>query len=197
MSFINLSKVRHRYKPSSSITGGWPFCTRLLTSGCGAFRSDLVISCTTPSCRKLNERLLITRYMIALWWYMIAKSCVLLPSLLDRSARIMHLGLSVCHHLRFKFGLNNLLKDSSPLRDRTKYDINAHHDVKLAIQWKNALWHSKVPHSDKVSLNISNEEPCKISHQWQHLTHQVLTTCIVTHILWNKFVNKATGACKS
>ena len=26
-----------------------------------------------------------------------------------------------------------------------------------------------------------NEEPCKIRHQWQHLTHQVITTCIVTH----------------
>ena len=42
-----------------------------------------------------------------------------------------------------------------------------------------------------------NEEPCKIGHQWQHLTHKVLTTCIVTRMLWNKFVNKATGACKS
>ena len=29
--------------------------------------------------------------------------------------------------------------------------------------------------------NGHNEEPCKIRHQWQHLTHQVLTTCIVTH----------------
>ena len=27
------------------------------------------------------------------------------------------------------------------------------------------------------------EEPCKIHHQWQHLTHQVKTTCIVTHML--------------
>ena len=28
-----------------------------------------------------------------------------------------------------------------------------------------------------------NEEPCKIRHQWQHLTHNVLTTCIVTRML--------------
>ena len=28
-----------------------------------------------------------------------------------------------------------------------------------------------------------NEEPCKIRHQWQHLTHQVITTCIVTRML--------------
>ena len=27
---------------------------------------------------------------------------------------------------------------------------------------------------------LLNEEPCKIRHQWQHLTHQVTTTCIVT-----------------
>ena len=30
---------------------------------------------------------------------------------------------------------------------------------------------------------LSNEEPCKIRHQWQHLTHKVLTTCIVTRML--------------
>ena len=28
-----------------------------------------------------------------------------------------------------------------------------------------------------------NEEPCTIRHQWQHLTHKVLTTCIVTRML--------------
>ena len=26
-----------------------------------------------------------------------------------------------------------------------------------------------------------NVEPCKIRHQWQHITHQVITTCIVSH----------------
>ena len=31
----------------------------------------------------------------------------------------------------------------------------------------------------------------------QHLTHQFITTCIVTRLLRNKFVNKTTGACKS
>ena len=34
----------------------------------------------------------------------------------------------------------------------------------------------------KYSSKWANEEPCKIRHQWQHLTHQVITTCIVTHI---------------
>ena len=32
-------------------------------------------------------------------------------------------------------------------------------------------------------LALLNEEPCKIRHQWQHITHQVLTTCIVTRML--------------
>ena len=70
-----------------------------------------------------------------------------------------------------------------------------------------------IPHSDKLlclirhlicwSSNKShcvsplNDEPCKIRHQWQHITHKVLTTCIVTRMLWIKFVNKATGAYKS
>ena len=27
-----------------------------------------------------------------------------------------------------------------------------------------------------------NEEPCNIRHQWQHLTHQVITTRLVTHL---------------
>ena len=38
--------------------------------------------------------------------------------------------------------------------------------------------------------HFCNEEPCKVRHQWQHLTHQVITTCIVTHMVWNKFLNR-------
>ena len=34
-----------------------------------------------------------------------------------------------------------------------------------------------------VRYHLHNEEPCKIRHQWQHLTHKVLTTCIVTRML--------------
>ena len=37
-------------------------------------------------------------------------------------------------------GLNNLFKDSSPLRERTKFDIKIRHNVKLTLWWKHALW---------------------------------------------------------
>ena len=43
-----------------------------------------------------------------------------------------------------------------------------------------------IPFNDHISVafeDFSNEEPCKIRHQWQHLTHKVLTTCIVTRML--------------
>ena len=37
-------------------------------------------------------------------------------------------------------GLKNLFKDSSPLRERTKYHIKLRRVVKRVLQWKNALW---------------------------------------------------------
>ena len=37
------------------------------------------------------------------------------------------------------YGLKDLLTDSSPLRDRTKYAINVCHVIKRALRWKNAL----------------------------------------------------------
>ena len=47
------------------------------------------------------------------------------------------------------------------------------------------VWFSaaRLLHSLSMVLGQVNEEPCKIRHQWQHLTHNVLTTCIVTRML--------------
>ena len=50
-------------------------------------------------------------------------------------------------------GLWNLLKDSSPLGDRTKYAIKVRHDVKRALWRKHVLGrHMHVSHSERRSV---------------------------------------------
>ena len=66
---------------------------------------------------------------------------------------------------------------------------------KVRFNYKFIDRYSWVQYASIHSNSMMNR--ARLATRRQHLTHQFMTTCLVTRMLWNIIVNKTTGAFKS
>ena len=87
-----------------------------------------------------------------------------------------------------------------------------HHIIELLVRWivcafsmfnrnvmfKKSWWLSTMNiYSEMIRHSRKVRNRSRFATSRQHSTHQFITTCIVTRMLWNKFVNMTNGARKS